>query len=58
MQEPGSHLATRVRTSTNTVEAYLRRHYKTIGDHEDKVREVLFTAMNGSLKPGMVDLAM
>ena len=40
-----------------TVEVYLRRHYTTLWNHKDKVREVLLTAMNGGLKAVMIDLA-
>ena len=41
----------------NKVEVYLRRHYKTLLDHKDRVRKVLLTTMNGGLKAGMIDLA-
>ena len=40
-----------------TVEVYRRRYYKTLLDHENKVIEVLLTAMNGRLKSAMIDLA-
>jgi len=40
-----------------SVEVYLRRHYKSLLDHKDKVREVLIAAMNVGLQVGMIDLA-
>ena len=40
-----------------TVKGYLCRHYTTLLEHKDRVREVLPTAMNGALEAGMIDLA-
>ena len=39
-----------------TVGVSPRRHYTTLLDHKDKVREVLLTAMNGGLKAGMIGI--
>ena len=57
MQRPGLHLGRGARTTTKGGRGYLRRHYPTLWNHKDKVREVLLTAMNGGLKAGMIHLA-